>query len=146
MWKQQRKQHNQPTNNQLRTCLSPESSFRLVNLMLMRRMLESLGIVVVTAITGEDSIARCYDSGPFDVVFMDVYMPGMGGIAAAAAIRQAGLVASHVHIYVLTASNSQGIEAECMAAGATRVLTKPVEKQTFVKLLIDPCSAAAKDN
>jgi PleD family two-component response regulator len=48
----------------------------VVNLMLMRRMLESLGITVITATSGEDAITRCADSGPLDGIFMDVYMPG----------------------------------------------------------------------
>ncbi len=91
---------------------------RQVILVLMRRVLTSLSIAVVTAMSGEEALERCKDSGPFDVVFMDLYMPG---ISATAEIRQRQLVAAHVPIYVLTASVSQGIEAECLAVGDARV-------------------------
>lgn len=107
----------------------------MVNQMLMKRMLEFLGGIVVCASSGEEAIARCQDSGPFDVVFMDLCMPGMGGLMATREMRDRGLMAADCPIIILTGLPSESVEKECMEAGANRVLCKPVERRTFVESL-----------
>ena len=59
----------------------------------------------------------------FDVIFMDIQMPVMDGIAATKVIRKAG---NKTPIVALTASASTNSRDECYAAGMDTFLTKPV--------------------
>ncbi|MEJ7597690.1 MAG: response regulator [Kofleriaceae bacterium] len=62
----------------------------------------------------------------FDVVFMDVQMPVMDGLAAARLVRQLGPRAEVPRIIALTANALPHDRAACFAAGCDDYLTKPV--------------------
>jgi CheY-like chemotaxis protein len=57
-----------------------------VNRRVVSRLLEKQGCGVVGAANGLEAVAA-FESGRFDVVLMDVQMPGLDGLAAATAIR-----------------------------------------------------------
>ena len=61
-------------------------------------------------------------SGDWDVVLLDVGLPGMSGIDVLHRFREAGSMAS---IVMLTGDNSAATAAQCMRAGAFYYLTKP---------------------
>ncbi len=75
-----------------------------------------------TAPSGEDAIASCALQ-PYDLVFMDVVMPGMGGIEACRQIK-----ASHT-VPVAMVSSLRGPEDQAAAyqAGCDTYLSKPVK-------------------
>lgn len=75
-----------------------------------------------TAPSGEDAIASCALQ-PYDLVFMDVVMPGMGGIEACRQIKAAHQVA------VAMVSSLRGPEDQKAAyeAGCDTYLSKPVK-------------------
>src|SRR5688572_3687516 len=64
---------------------------------------------------------------PFDVILMDVQMPGMGGLEATAAIRarERG-TGRHVPIIALTAHVMAGDREQCLAAGMDWFVAKPL--------------------
>jgi signal transduction histidine kinase/CheY-like chemotaxis protein len=76
------------------------------------------------------------DSGPgalsklaeqdFDVIFMDVQMPGMDGIETTRRIRQTRGPAGQVHIIAFTANVLDTTISACMAAGMDDFTAKPV--------------------
>ncbi|MGC4054066.1 MAG: response regulator [Paludibaculum sp.] len=63
-----------------------------VNQRLVRRMLEKDGHGVTLVSDGESAIAA-WNSHAFDVILMDVQMPGKDGLQATSAIREADMPA-----------------------------------------------------
>ncbi|QLA21142.1 hybrid sensor histidine kinase/response regulator [Desulfolutivibrio sulfoxidireducens] len=74
---------------------------------------------------------------PFDLVLMDVEMPGMDGLAATQTIReiekQTGR--SPVPVIALTAHAFQEHRRQCLEAGCTDFVTKPVGKARLIQVL-----------
>ena len=99
-----------------------------VNQRLVMRMLEKRGHRVVLADNGEEALAALAKD-TFDVVFMDVQMPQMDGLAATAAIRTIERKrgdGSHQTVIALTAHAMQGDQERCLAAGMDGFLAKPI--------------------
>jgi CheY-like chemotaxis protein len=65
----------------------------------------------------------------FDLVLMDIQMPGMGGIEATQAIREREFKSGrHIPIIAMTANAMQGDRERCLAAGMNGYITKPLNK------------------
>jgi signal transduction histidine kinase/DNA-binding LytR/AlgR family response regulator len=88
------------------------------------RMLRRAGHMVDAVGTAQDAIAAV-SSRPYDVVLMDVHMPGMSGIDAARHIRILPGVSGVVPIIALTATLIGEDTVLCRAAGMNGILTKP---------------------
>ncbi len=94
---------------------------------------------VVAAIgDGSEAVAACDKYLP-DVVLMDYRLPGMDGVQATAAVKEAH---PEIAVVCLTASaNSREIEA-LYAAGATSCLTKDQELDVIVEALTRAANGA----
>jgi len=68
------------------------------------------------------------------IVFLDVDMPRMDGIATCRALR-ANPLTSAATIVILTATHGSGIEAEAEDAGADLFLTKPFSPLELLRLV-----------
>ncbi len=68
-----------------------------------------------------DAVARC----TFDLVLMDIYMPGMDGLAAAEAIRKLPRAAA-LPIIAVTSDASPSARTRYEAAGLIDVVAKPL--------------------
>ena len=86
----------------------------------LRSTLTSRGYEVHDARTGEDALESIRESR-FDLVLLDVNMPGMSGLAACREIR----ASSEVAIIMLTVSDSEGDKVAALDAGADDYVTKP---------------------
>jgi signal transduction histidine kinase/ActR/RegA family two-component response regulator len=95
-----------------------------VNRQVAKRMLEKLGCTVEVACDGIEAVDSSRRGG-FDLVLMDVQMPGMDGLAATRAMRKVEETAT-VPILALTANALAGDEQMCRDAGMSGYLTKPV--------------------
>ncbi len=74
-------------------------------------------------------------AGNFDIVLMDVQMPGMDGLAATRAIRLAEPAGRRRVIVGLTASIGPELERECQLAGMDFHLSKPIAREKLVEAL-----------
>jgi len=98
-----------------------------INQLLVRRLLEKRGHRVSIAANGIEAL-RVLENTAVDLVFMDVQMPGMGGLEAVRAIRkreESG--GAHVPIIALTASAMDGDEEKCTESGMDGFLAKPIQ-------------------
>jgi two-component system KDP operon response regulator KdpE len=86
----------------------------------MRTTLIARGYEVGDAGTGEEGLAQLR-SGPYDLVLLDMNMPGMGGIEACHKIRSG----SEIAIIMLTVSNTEKDKVDALDAGADDYVTKP---------------------
>ncbi|HEX5802011.1 MAG TPA: response regulator [Azospira sp.] len=91
-----------------------------------RQVLERSGHRVVTADCGTAVLAALARSH-FDLVLMDVQMPGMDGLETTAVIRARELESgAHVPIIALTAHAMPQHRERCLAAGMDAYLVKPI--------------------
>ena len=94
-----------------------------VGALLARTLLRREGCIVETAASGDEAIAAVRRAR-FDLVFMDMRMPGMDGPSAARAIRASG---DQTPIVALTANAFAEDRKTCLDAGMNDHLTKPLE-------------------
>jgi PAS domain S-box-containing protein len=106
-----------------------------VNQKIATRLLEKRGHHVVLAVNGEEALAALAQRS-FDLVLMDVHMPGMDGIKATIAIREkeksTGL---HQPVIAMTALAMTGDRERCLAAGMDGYLSKPIDLQKLDEVL-----------
>ncbi len=103
-----------------------------VNALVVVQMLEMLGHASAVAEDGAGAIARL-ESESYDVVLMDLQMPGMDGIEAMVRIRareqERGV--PRTRLVALTASAMSKDAKRCLTAGADAFLTKPFPLETL---------------
>jgi PAS domain S-box-containing protein len=103
----------------------------VVNQRVAVRMLERMGCAVDVAADGQAAI-DAWEHGQHDVVLMDLQMPGVDGIEAAATIRAREVGRERrVPILALTASAVGEDRKRCIAAGMDDCLTKPIQSSTL---------------
>ena len=108
-----------------------------INQKLIQNVLSSLGINVTLANNGEEALKLRMENS-YDIIFMDIQMPVMGGIEATKAILEYEETRSeqHIPIVALTANALAGDREKYMAAGMDEYLTKPLELPALKALLL----------
>jgi two-component system, sensor histidine kinase and response regulator len=96
------------------------------NQKLVVALLEQQGHQAVLASNGKQALALAAEQ-PFDLILMDVQMPELSGLEAAAAIRQREqATGQRVPIVALTAHAMTGDRERCLAAGMDGYVSKPL--------------------
>ena len=105
-----------------------------VNQKLAVLMLSKAGYQVEVVPNGHQAVER-FARKPenYDLIFIDVQMPEMDGLAATRAIRQLGYGA--VPIIALTAHAIKGDREKCLAAGMNAYLTKPIDRKAVFDII-----------
>jgi signal transduction histidine kinase/ActR/RegA family two-component response regulator len=97
-----------------------------VNQMVARRLLEKHGHRATVASNGRE-VLDAVEQHVFDVVLMDLEMPEMSGLDAAATIRRREQeTGKHIPIIAMTAHAMLGDREKCLAVGMDGYLSKPV--------------------
>ena len=104
-----------------------------INRILVEKMLRNLGHRVTLAPGGAEGVAAAR-AKDFNLIFMDISMPGVDGIEATRQIRS-GCLADGVDIVALTAHVAPQDHARILAAGMAEVVTKPVHKSTLADVI-----------
>jgi len=106
---------------------------------LVSEMLDRCGQDVALAHDGNEAIAMVIDAlmrgRPFDLVLMDVQMPGCDGYEATRAIRAEGIGPDRLPIIALTANAFSQDVAQARAAGMQAHLAKPVDLSALAQAL-----------
>lgn len=99
---------------------------------LLRLHLRALPCIVSEARDGEEAV-ELYEKHDYDLIVMDVIMPLMDGVDAIAAIRkQEAADGRRSSIVALSGEDSEETGRDCLAAGADRVLIKPIDRKTLL--------------
>jgi CheY-like chemotaxis protein len=112
-----------------------------INQKLAVRLLEKHGHSVTAANDGVEAVAAA-QKGDFDVFLMDVQMPNMSGLDAAAAIRALERdTGKHVPIVAMTAHAMKGDEDLCLKAGMDSYISKPIRPDHMMDVIAQVTSA-----
>jgi len=99
-----------------------------INQKLMKSILNRLGIEVEIVSNGEEALSKRIN-GDFDIIFMDVQMPVMGGVESTKRIlkfeEREGV--RHIPIVALTANALEGDRERYLALGMDEYLAKPMK-------------------
>jgi CheY-like chemotaxis protein len=120
-----------------------------INALLTRALLTRLGhqpAVVESGAAALDRWRAARESGsPYDLVLMDMQMPGMDGLQAAQRIRaaEAERGAARTPIVALTANAFAEDREACLAAGMDGFLVKPLDRERLAAALADVAGKAA---
>jgi CheY-like chemotaxis protein len=99
----------------------------VINHTLATRILEKRGHTVTLAMSGTEALAAM-ETRSFDLVLMDVQMPGMDGFQATAIIRTRELaLGRHTPIMAMTAHAMKGDRQRCLQAGMDGYVSKPIK-------------------
>ena len=96
------------------------------NQMVLETILSNAGHDVTVVPDGERALDEL-ENDAFDIVFLDVNMPRLGGIECCKMWRQIEGARAHIPIIGLTADSTEETEKRCLDAGMDLRLTKPVE-------------------
>jgi CheY-like chemotaxis protein len=91
---------------------------------MLKVLLGALGHTVDVAVDGAEACAIT-EATAYDLVLMDLHMPVMDGLQAILVIG--GRAQKPPRLVVVTADHSAESRAECLAAGADDVATKPLD-------------------
>jgi DNA-binding NtrC family response regulator len=85
-------------------------------------LLEQRGYSISTAMSGEDAVAMSADE-PFDLVFLDENMPGMGGLQTLEALKAQR---AETPVVMVTKSEEEDLMDQAIGKKISDYLTKPV--------------------
>ncbi|MDB4208895.1 ATP-binding protein [Amylibacter sp.] len=102
-------------------------------------MLEGMGHNVRSATNGLETLNQAKKQ-LFDIIFMDINMPIMGGIEATQKIRSGGGLNSKTYIAGLTAHGSDEFGVEAKESGMDCYITKPIRLAALRKIISDVIS------
>lgn len=99
-----------------------------INRMMLVKLLGKLGHTVDVAVDGRVAVEN-WKKGGYDLILMDIQMPGVDGLEATRIIRslETGHCGSHTPIIAMTGQDGQQDIEECSRAGMDLYLKKPVQ-------------------
>jgi CheY-like chemotaxis protein/HPt (histidine-containing phosphotransfer) domain-containing protein len=111
-----------------------------LNRMVLREMLENEGATLVLVENGQQAMdcLEKADSIPFDIVIMDVQMQKMDGYEVTRRIHS---IAPELPVVGLTAHAMAEERERCLAAGMADRITKPVDQDHLVTVLLQHLSS-----
>ena len=101
------------------------------NRVIATKMLENLGATVATANDGELGVEAAAQGG-YDLILMDIQMPGIDGVEATRRIRRFAGEAGQLPIIALTANVLAHQRQDYLNAGMNAVVAKPISPNTLL--------------
>ncbi|GLS27258.1 response regulator [Marinibactrum halimedae] len=115
------------------------------NLMLVKEFLINLGAETHTATNGEEAIKIC-QTDAFDLIFMDIQMPGIDGMEATKTIRQqTPSNQPRTPIVALTAHAVNEKKSQLLLAGMDDYLSKPITEDQLIHIIQRWCNATTSN-
>ena len=105
-----------------------------INRELIRLLMTDSGLEIHEACDGEAALEIC-ETIKFDLIFMDIQMPVLDGIAATRCLREQGGINSETAIVALSAAAQTKLSDDTRGHGFNHVLTKPIDMPQFFNTL-----------
>ncbi len=106
-----------------------------INQNLMIKLVERMGHHIDVVCNGQEAIVAL-QTAEYDIVLMDVQMPGMDGYTTTQAIRKLGIPGiSELPVIAVTAYAMPGDRERCLTSGMTDYIAKPIRLRSFQDLL-----------
>jgi signal transduction histidine kinase/ActR/RegA family two-component response regulator len=102
------------------------------NFMLIEQILLPTKIKIVRANNGDLGLKEFFDNGPFDLIIVDIKLPGIDGYEVTKKIRQEG---NTLPIISHTAYAMEGDREMSIAAGCNEYIPKPTSRTTIISIL-----------
>lgn len=103
-----------------------------MNRRVVRDMLSVVGANMEEAPDAETGL-QMIDEGAFNIVLMDLRMPGMDGLTAIRHLRARTDAKRQLPVIVVTADTAVNLREQCLADGADDVILKPVSMSLLLK-------------
>ncbi len=113
-----------------------------VNRKVTAKILERAGHTAKMVENGDQAL-DALDKGKFDIVLMDVNMPGTSGLDVTKIYRMAHMGDPHLPIVALTADATMETRKLCEEAGMDAYVTKPVEAARLLEVIDEQTSKPA---
>ena len=115
-----------------------------VNQLVLRTLLDQAGLAATIVSDGHEAVAA-WEAESWDLILMDVQMPGMDGVTATRRIREGETLSGRrrTPIIALTANALTGQVDSYLAAGMDAFVAKPIVVETLYKTLEDVLILAA---
>ena len=107
-----------------------------LNMLLISEVLGKMGLEVLQAGNGEESVAMLMQHGPA-MIFMDVNMPVMDGYTATEKIRRLPHPYCDIPVIALTADAMEEDKERCLKAGMNAFVSKPFQIKEIESILKD---------
>lgn len=111
-----------------------------MNLKLLKTWLNNSPISLTTCTSGQEAVNYC-QTQEFDLILMDVQMPGMDGLQASRAIRKSALNMG-TPIIAVTAHAFREEQERLLSSGMDDYLPKPIEMGSLLDLIRAWCHTA----
>ncbi|MBN1982817.1 MAG: response regulator [Chitinivibrionales bacterium] len=111
-----------------------------INQTLMIHLLEELQCAIDVVSNGEE-VLLCLEKRNYDIVFMDIQMPVLDGLATTRLIRQRFCGNGHIPVIAITANAMKEDRDRCFEAGMDSYLPKPIDKKKLyetIKIYVSP--------
>ena len=105
-----------------------------MNRRVVKDMLRVLGGVMEEAPEAETGL-RMLEEQCFDIVLMDLRMPGMDGLTAIRQLRESQGKCSMLPVIVVTADTALDLRERCFDAGADEIIVKPIAMAKLVEAI-----------
>ncbi len=102
-----------------------------INRTVIKGAMEHYGHEVTLAEDGQQAV-EAHERGDFDLILMDVRMPGVSGHEASRTIRRIPDEKGRTPIIALTADAMRENRRECLAAGMDEMVVKPIYRPTLL--------------
>jgi len=116
-----------------------------MNRRVVRDMLKVVGTDMEEASDAESGL-RMLDERKFDIVLMDLRMPGMDGLTAIRLLREGTGQNRDVPVIVVTADTAVDLRERCFDAGADEIIVKPVAMAALLDAMGRLASRGADDD
>lgn len=107
-----------------------------INRIVMKKTIQSLNVNVTEAENGYEAIGLLKKVA-FDIILMDILMPGLNGYQTTEHIRELGGANASIPIIAVSANEIESTRENALAYGMSGVLEKPLNKKDLENLLID---------
>lgn len=97
----------------------------------LQRLLRSVNLDADAYGSGREFLDACRDARP-DCLVLDLQMPEMNGLELQQRLAETGI---RLPVVVITGHDEPGMRAQCMAAGASTYLRKPLDDKVLLEAI-----------